>query len=402
MSEFLGRRVLMIVENNSIPFDKRVWREAKTLKDNGFNVATICPKGKEHKKKYEVIDGIEIHRYNAKFSDGSSKGYINEYLHSLIVIFLLSLKIFFFKKGFNVIHTANPPDTLWMICLFYMPFNVKFIYDEHDLAPESYLSRFNFEDSHKDILYKIQSLFQIISYKLAKVVISTNESYKKIAIERGKLNPESVFVVRNGPDTRYFKAVEPVDVWKNNFDYMVSYIGIMAVQDGVDYIIKTCHYLVHELNRKDIYFVLIGSGDEIEKLKELAKKLEVDDFISFTGRIPDKEAIEILSTADVCLSPDPYNPLNNISTMNKIMEYMVCKSPTVSFDLVEARYSAQDAALYVKNNSVEDFANGIVKLLSDSVLSNKMADFGYRRVINELCWEKQEEKLIEVYKKVLK
>ena len=399
--EFAGKKVLMLVENNSLPFDKRVYRESKTLKDNGFKVKAICPKDKEYKKKYEIYDGIEIYRYTPKFSDGTSKGYFIEYSHSLIVMFFISLKIFFFRGGFDVIHTANPPDTLWIIALFYKLFRIKYIYDEHDLTPESYLDKFCYSIKKKSLIYKLQLFFQYMSYKTSNCVISTNESYKKIALNRGNLNPQSIYIVRNGPDTRYFKACQPVLKWKDGFPFMVAYIGIMGNLDGVDYIVKACHHLVHNLNRKDIYFILIGSGDEHEKLKQLSKDLKVDNFINFIGRIPDKEVIEILSTADVCLSPDPFNHLNNISTMNKIMEYMICKSPIVSFDLVEARYSAQDAALYVQNNSVEEFAKGILYLLVNKELATKMANFGYNRIINKLSWENQENNLIRAYKYAL-
>jgi len=391
-------KVLMLVENNSLPFDKRVWRESLTLKNNGYEVKAICPKGKEHKSKFEIINDIAIYRYNPRFSEGSAIGFIIEYLHSLIVMFFKSLYIYFFKGGFNIIHTANPPDTLCLIAIFYKCFGVKFIYDEHDLVPESFKDKFTQSTIINKVILKLLTLLQKISYKTSDIVISTNESYKKIAIVRGKKKPAKVFVVRNGPDTRVFNYVEPISKLKNGFDYMAAYIGIMGTLDGIDYIIKACRYLVYELNRKNIYYILIGSGDEFDKLKQLASDLKVNKYIWFTGRIPDKEAMEILSTADVCLSPDPYNYLNNISTMNKIMEYMVCKSPIVSFDLFEARFSAQESAIYVTNNSVPAFAKGILDLVDNKKLAKEMANFGYYRVTNELSWEHNENLLLGAYK----
>ena len=391
------KRVLMLVENNSLPFDKRVWRESLTLSNNGYEVTAICPKGKEHKKRFEIINDIKIFRYNPKFSDGSARGFIIEYLQSLIVMFFISLNIYFYRGGFHIIHTANPPDTLCLIALFFKILGVKFIYDDHDLVPESFKDKFPDPSISNNAILKLLILFQKFSYRLSDNVISTNESYKKIAIERGKKQPDKVFVVRNGPDTKVFNYTEPVPHWKNGYDYMAAYIGVMGTLDGVDYIIRSCHYIVHELKRKDIYFVLIGSGDEFEKLKELTSSLKVNDYIHFTGRIPDKEAIEILSTANLCLSPDPNNNLNYISTMNKIMEYMVCKSPIVSFNLLENKFSAKNSALYVKDNSVIEFANGILFLLNNVELSKEMTSFGYKRVHSKLCWEKQEKNLLEAY-----
>jgi glycosyltransferase involved in cell wall biosynthesis len=391
------KKVLMLVENNSLPFDKRVWRESLTLKNHGYEVKAICPKGKEHKTDYEVIEDVEIYRYNPKFSDGTAKGFIIEYLHSIIVMFFKSLYIFFFKGGFNIIHTANPPDTLCLIAFFYKIFGVKFIYDDHDLVPESYIDKFPGQSKKNNFILKILYFLQKLSYKYSNIVISTNESYKKIASERGGKAPDKVFVVRNGPDTRVFDYTEPDQSLKNGFEHMAAYIGIMGSLDGVDYIIKACHYLVYEMNITNIYYVLIGSGDEFDKLQAMADQLKVTDYIRFTGRIPDYDAIKILSTSDVCLSPDPYNHLNNISTMNKIMEYMVCKSPIVSFDLQEARFSAQKAALYVENNSVIEFAKGIIYLLENRAVAADMVKFGYNRVKNELSWESNEKLLLNSY-----
>ena len=398
--QFAGKKVLMLVENNSVPFDKRVWREAKTLSENGIKVKVICPKGREHKKSKEIIDGIGIYRYNVKFSDGSAKGYIIEYIQSIIKMFLMSFKIFFFKGGFQIVHTANPPDILCIVPFFYKIFGVKYIFDEHDLTPESYLSRYGFNDKKKSYMYKILLFFQKISYRLSDVIISTNESYRTIALERGA-SSEKIVIVRNGPDSRYFDYVNPNPSWRNGFKYLAAYIGVMGVQDGVDNILKSCRYLVYELNMKDIFFVLIGNGDEFENLRKMVKDFKIEKFVHFTDRIPDADVMEILSTADVCLAPDPESPLNNHSTMNKIMEYMIYKSPIVSFNLTETKFSAQDAAIYIQNNNVEEFAKGIVYLISNKNLSNKMANFGYNRIKNTLSWENQEVNLIKAYKYAL-
>jgi len=282
----------------------------------------------------------------------------------------------------------------------YRFWGVKFIYDQHDLVPETYLSKFGKEN--RSIIYQFLILLEKISYKLAHVVIVTNKSYKKNAEERGKISSKKVFIVRNGPYLKEFRCCPPVVKWKFGHRYMCSYIGIMGFQDGVNYIIKSADILINKRNNWDIAFVLIGKGEELEHLKRLTKRLNLQNNVYFTGRIPDEPAIEILSTADVCLSPDPYSPLNNVSTMNKVMEYMACKKPTVSFDLKEARYSAQDAAIYVKNNDEVALAEGILHLLKRTELREKMGSIGYERVVNHLSWEKQEEVLKKAYEHVLR
>ncbi len=399
MKAFAGKKILLLVENNNVPFDKRVWREAITLMENGADVSIIAPKTKKNNKSFEILENIKIYRYNAYFAEGSKLSYIKEYLSAIFGMLFLSKKLFL-KNGFHIIHIANPPDLLWIVYLPFRLMGVKLIFDQHDLTPESFLSRFDMDETKKNgLFYKLLMLNEKITYRLSNAVIVTNESYRNIAIKRGRVKNENIFTVRNGPDMRKFHKVKENNKWKKGFTYMGAYIGIMGFQDGVDILIKTMDYLVHKKNRKDILFTLIGSGDEIDNLKQLTKKLNIEKYIEFTGRIPDEPAMEILSSADFCLSPDPRNPLNEISTMNKVMEYMVCEKPIVSFDLKEAKYSAQESAVYVKD-SIEDFANGVLYLIENPEKAKEMGEKGLKRVEEFLRWEKQENNLIEVYKKL--
>jgi len=387
----------MLIENNSVPFDKRVWKEIRTLKRIGLSVITISPQSKEDFPLFEQLEGVRIYRYKVNFAS-SKLGYIFEYLISLLRMIQLSL-IIFLKEGFHIIHVANPPDLLWIVALFYRLLGVKFVYDQHDLVPETYLSKFDMEK--KTIIYQFLILLENISYKLAHVVIVTNESYKKNAIERGNISSRKVFIVRNGPYLKEFQYSKPVNKWKFGHKYMCAYLGIMGSQDGVDYVIKAADILINERNNTDIAFVLIGKGEELEHLKHMTRESNLQKHVFFTGRIPDKPVTEILSTADICLSPDPLNPLNDFSTMNKIMEYMSCKSPIVSFKLKEAKYSAEDAAIYVENYDSYSFAEGILKLLNKPQLRNKMANIGYERVVNYLSWENQEIYLKNAYEYIV-
>lgn len=387
----------MIVENNAVPFDKRVWKEATTLKNNGYGVTIISPMDFENLKNYESIGDIDVYRYSLRFSRGTMGGYVFEYLWSLSATFILSFKLFI-KWRFQVIHAANPPDMFFAIALFYKIFGVKYVYDQHDLVPELFLSRFkSARYIKKVVIYNILVVLERLNYQTANMVIVTNLSYKKNALQRGGVNRSKIHVVRNGPDMRYFKVVGPRQEWKNGRDYLVAYIGIMAIQDGVDYLLRAFNIIVNHFKCRDVFLVLIGSGDELENLKKLASVLKLESHLLFTGRISDSKAVEILSTADVCVDPDPCNPLNSVSTMNKIMEYMACQSPIVSFNLKEAKYSAREAAIYVKNNSVKELARGIIKVIKDKSMARRMARFGYERVKNQLSWQHQEKKLLGVY-----
>lgn len=400
LHDFSGKHFLLVVENNSIPFDKRVWREATALRDMGARVSIICP-SEEKQRAREVVDGIEVFRYGPRYSRGTKIGYLVEYLTAFLKIFFLFHKVWFLKGKFKVLHVANPPDIFWPVALYCRLFRIHFIFDEHDLTPETLLSRFGIPEDKPGFMYRGLRIFQYLSYRYADAVISTNETYRSKAIDRYPGNSAKTFVVRNGPDTREFHYVTPDDSLKAGKKFVFAYIGIMALQDGVEYIIRSLDYLVKERGFSDFITYLIGSGSDVERLKKLTEDLHLNILVKFTGRIPDDRAMEILSTADVCLSPDPYNPLNDSSTMNKVMEFMALGKPVVSFDLKEARYSAQDAALYVRNNDSRAFGDGILRLIHDRKKAKEMGDYGMRRVSESLCWQKQIENLAYVYERVL-
>lgn len=393
---FKGKHFLLVVENLSVPFDRRVWREAKTLSDNGAKVSVICPMQHQSHCKYELLEKINIYRYPQSFSNGTAIGYLKEYIIAFYQTFFLILKVHKTEK-IDSIHVANPPDIFWPFAIFARLFGKKFIFDEHDLTPETYISKFNGDIIRHKWMYKLQKLFQKLSYKYADAIISTNESYKQMAIKTNPRNQVKTHIVRNGPDTRYFHLKPKNNDLKKGFPFMAAYIGIMGIQDGVHYIIEAMNILVNKQNFKDVIVYLIGKGEQLDELKLLAKQYNLENYFVFTGRIPDEPALEILSTADICLSPDPYNPLNNFSTMNKVMEYMALGKPVVSFDLKEARYSAQAAAVYVENNNTTAFAQGIIQLLKDKAKCKTMSEFGMARIENELCWQIQANNLIDVY-----
>jgi glycosyltransferase involved in cell wall biosynthesis len=387
-----GRRVLIIVENLPCPFDRRVWQEARTLRAAGYGVSIICPKGKGYEKSFEELEGIAIYRHPQPFEASGALGYLAEYTWALLAEFALSLRVLF-EQGFDAVHACNPPDTLFLIGGFYKLFGKKFLFDHHDINPELYEAKFQ----RRDFFYRLMLTLERWTFRTADVSVATNESYKRIAIERGGLSPGNVFVVRSGPDLSRLKILPPDPALKKGRRYLVGYVGVMGRQEGIDGLLQAVHYIVHELRRSDIHFGLVGGGTELSAMRALARALRVDDYVTFTGRVPDNELLAMLNTADVCVNPDIANEMNDKSTMNKIMEYMALGKPIVQYDLVEGRVSAQDASLYAARNDPQDLARKLVGLLDDEPLRKRMGQLGLERVKTTLAWEHEAPRLLAAY-----
>ena len=387
-----ARRVLVLVENLPSPFDRRVWQEATTLRDAGYAVSIVCPTGAGCESRFESIDGIDIWRYPLPLEGSGAAGYLVEYGAALAFSFFLSWRIFF-GRGFDVIHACNPPDLFFLIGAFYKLFGKKFVFDHHDANPELYEAKFN----RKDLLYKVMLVLERMTFRTADLSIATNESYKRIAIGRGGMAPDKVFVVRSGPSLERMRLVEKNEELKKGRKYLVGYVGVMGRQEGIDLLLHAVRILVREFRRKDVHFGLVGGGTSLGEMRDLAVALGVDDYVSFTGRVPDEEMLAMLSTADVCVNPDVANEMNDISTMNKIMEYMALGKPIVQFDLAEGRYSAQEASLYAQRNDARDLARKILQLLDDEALRKAMGEFGRRRVVEALEWRHEAPKLLAAY-----
>ena len=388
-----GRKVLIIVENLPSPFDRRVWQEAGALRDAGYTVSIICPTGKGYEKRYEELEGIHIHRHPLPFEAEGALGYALEYSAAMAWEFALAWKVLF-TRGFDVIHACNPPDTIFLIGGFFKLFGKKFLFDHHDINPELFEAKFG---GKQGFFYKLVCWLERMTFATADVSIATNESYRAIATERGGMNPKRVFVVRSGPKLDRMQIRPPVESLKKGRKYLVGYVGVMGKQEGIDLLLQSVHHLVHRLGRTDVHFGLIGGGTSLEEMKHLATELNVADYVTFTGRVPDAEMLDMLNSADVCVNPDVANDMNDKSTMNKIMEYMALGKPIVQFDLTEGRFSAQDASLYAKRNSAEDMAQCIVTLLDDPIRRAQMGTYARHRVVNELEWRFEVPKLLAAY-----
>ncbi|WP_431985760.1 glycosyltransferase family 4 protein [Streptomyces griseoflavus] len=386
-----GRRALVLVENLSVPFDRRVWQECTTLRDAGWEVHVVCPRGTKRDTEPEaVIDGVRIHRYPLRAATGGPAGYLREYGSALWHTVRLARKV----GPVDVVHACNPPDLLFLPALWMKRHGARFVFDQHDLVPELYLSRFG---RGKDLLYRGVCALERMTYRAADVVLATNESYRDVAVRRGGRRPEDVFVVRSAPDTGRFHPVPPEPELKRGKPHLLCYLGVMGPQDGVDYALRALAKLRDEVGRTDWHAVFVGGGDTFDAMVELSRRLGLSDQVQFTGRIPDADLVRYLSTADVCLSPDPHNPLNDVSTMNKVLEYMVMGRPVVSFDLREARVSAGDAAVYAPANDEGEFARLVARLLDEPETRSRMSKTGQERINGPLSWRNSQASLLAAY-----
>jgi glycosyltransferase involved in cell wall biosynthesis len=390
-------RILILVENLSLPFDRRVWQECRALTESGHDVTVICPRGaKRDTEPYALIEGVEIHRYALEAATGGPAGYAREYgtalWQSLRIAYRLDR-----ERPFDVVQACNPPDLLFLVALPFKLRGARFVFDQHDLVPELFRSRFG---AGGPLLWATE-LLEKATFRLADHVISTNESYRAVAMTRGRVPRERTTVVRSAPDLSRFVPVAPDDTLRRGKRFLTCYLGVMGPQDGVDYALRALASLRDDLGRTDVHAAFVGHGDAWDDLVALARELGLDDCVEFTGRVSDDDLARYLSTADVCLAPDPKNPLNDVSTMNKIVEYMAMSRPLVSFDLIEARVSAGEAAVYATPNDEREFARLISELLDDPERRARMGALGRQRVEQELSWEHSRRHLLDAYDALL-
>ena len=385
--------VLIIVQNLPVPFDRRVWLEAKTLRDHGLKVSVISPKSKEFNKSYEYIDGIAVYRYTMPVEAEGVLGYLFEFAYAWLATAVLSVRVLI-REGFDVIQACNPPDTYWLLGLIYKMFGKTFVFDHHDLSPEMFDAKYN---GGKRLLRKVLGWLERMTFKTAKIVMSTNQSYKKMAITRGGKDPKDVYVVRTGPDLNRLNVRPPEAELKFGKPHMVCYLGEMCPQDGVDLLLESIDEFVNHLGRKDTQFVLVGGGPAMPQMRQLSEDMGLTDVVKFMGRVSEEDLCRYIAAADVCVDPDPCSELSNHSTMNKILEYMTFGKAIVAFDLEENKNSAQKAAVYVQPNDTRQFAEAIDELLNAPERRAEMGDYGYRRIRGQLSWAHTQKALLAAY-----
>jgi glycosyltransferase involved in cell wall biosynthesis len=390
-------RVLMLLENAPYPQDQRVRREATELVNAGYQVSLICPAA-PGQARAETIDGVHVYRYPAPPEANGLLGYLVEYGYSLAASFVISLFVLL-RRGFDVVHAHNPPDLFVFIAAFYKLLGKRFVFDHHDLAPEMYLARFPGRGNR--LVYLALVWLEKLTCRLADHVIATNQSYALVERKRDGVPPERITIVRNGPDLNRLRIVDPDPELRKKAGTIIGYVGVIGYQDGLDYLLRALRHLVFDLGRDDVYCVIVGKGDAWTGLTQLAVDLGIDRHIWFAGRVSDADLIRYLSTADICVVPDPSNPFTDRSTMIKVMEYMALAKPIVAFDLPEHRFSAQQAALYARPNEEMEFARAIALLMDDPEQRQAMGAFGRQRVETQLAWQHSAPNLLSAYRTLL-
>ena len=388
--------VCIIVENLPVPMVRRAWQQACALRDAGYRVSVISIKGAGLEQRHETIDGIEIYRHRVWEASGAL-GYLLEYSFALAAQFCLALRIYF-RTRFRILHAWNPPDTMFLIARFFKLFGVRFIFDHLDLCPELYLAKFN----RQDVFYRLVCLAERMTFRTATVSLSTNQSYREVAIERGGMPPDRVFIVRVTPEPEKMRRGPPRPELKQGKTHLVAYLGVMGPQDGVDLLIESIHYIVKQKHHDDTQFTLMGSGTETPRLKALVSQKGLDPWVTFTGRVPSDVLAQYLSTADVGVAPDPLNRMNDKSTMGKILEYMAFGLPVVLYELTEGRRSAGEAALYARPNNPVDFAEKILTLLDSEPLRRQLGELGRKRIEEGWNWEIDRKSLLAAYELALR
>lgn len=391
-----GRSVLIVVENLPVPMDRRVWLEATTLVAAGYRVSVICPTGRGWNKLYEEIEGVHIYRYpEPPEAHSGAIAYAREWGGALLHMFRLAGRVRR-ERGFDVIHGCNPPDLIWLLALRWRLWGVRYVFDHHDVCPELFEAKF----ARRGLLYRVMLWWERITFAVADVSIATNESFREIAHRRGHMKPENVFVVRSAPRTETFERAPPVARYRKGAATVMGYVGVIGQQEGMDLLVAAADHLIRVLKHDDVHFTIVGFGPELPAVQRDVAERGLAAHFTFTGALYGDEMLVALNSCDIGVSPDPMNPMNDISTMNKVMEYMTLEKPVVQFDLKEGRASAGEASLYARSNDPKDFAACIARLIEDPALRARMGAIGRERVMQSLSWSNSVPHLLAAYDRV--
>ncbi len=391
-----SRRVLIVVENLPVPLDRRVWLEATSLVEAGYQVSVICPMGRGWTEAREDIQGVHIYRYPEPVEAHSGAvAYAREYLHALWHMFRLA-RVVRREQGFDVIHGCNPPDLIFLLGLRYRMSGVRYLFDHHDVCPELFEAKFN----KRGLLYQVMLIWERMTFAVADVSMATNESFRKIAISRGKMDPQDVFVIRSAPKVETFLPGPGNTGYRKGAKTVMGYVGVIGQQEGMDLLVQAAEHLIRKLDKRDVHFLIIGFGPTLEEVKADVAARGLERYFTFTGALFGDDMLEALNAIDIGVSPDPKNAMNDISTMNKVMEYMTLEKPVVQFDLTEGRASAADASLYARANDPVDFADKIAWLIDHPEDGRQMGQVGRRRVLEALSWQHSVPHLLAAYDRV--
>lgn len=391
-----ARRILIVVENLPVPLDRRVWMEATTLVDAGYQVSVISPMGRGWTAPYELREGVHIYRHSEPpEAHSGAVAYAREYGHALWNWFRLARKIWR-ERGFDVIQGCNPPDLIFLLALWYRPWGVRYVFDHHDVCPELFEAKFG----KRGLLYRVMLIWERMTFATASVSIATNESFRAIALRRGRMKPEDVFVVRSAPKSEIFLPGPADPQYRKGAGTVLGYVGVIGQQEGMDLLVAAADHLIRKLGYHDVHFMIVGFGPQLPEVERDVQARGLAAHFTFTGALYGEDMLAVLNSIDIGLSPDPKNPMNDISTMNKVMEYMTLEKPTVQFDLTEGRASAAEASLYAKANDPVDFAVNIARLIDNPAERERMGKIGRARVLERLSWAHSVPQLLAAYDRI--
>ena len=387
-------KVIGLLAHCAYPLDRRFASSMESLVQAGYRVAVISPKEADQVTR-ETIKGVHVYRFSVpNFGDGVLS-YIIEFIYLTLAAILLTLWVWL-REGMDIFHYNTPPDSLFMAGVLPKLAGKSLIYDVRDLAPELYESKY---EKTNPILLNMLLLLEKCAARIANHVLVVNESYRQVIIKRDGVRPERVTIVRYGPDLNRILLTDPDPTVRSRAPIIIAFLGMMAKQDGIDFLLRSLHHLL-TLGYQDWFCVLIGPVEHPAFFNKLAKDLEITDRVWFPGIIHTPEWVPYLAAADICVDPAPANPLNNKSTMVKLMDYMTLKKPAVAFDLPESRITAGGAALFARPNDEIDFARQIACLIDNPEMRQQMGALGRERMEKELCWPHQQQRLLQVYESI--
>ena len=390
----MEKRVLIVVQNLPVPFDRRVWLEATTLARAGWRVSVISPKAKGYDRSHEIIEDVDVRRYPVPFDAASKIGFAAEFIWCFLATAWLSLKVALAGRGFDVLHVCNPPETYFPLARFWKLFGKVFLFDHHDLSPEMYAAKFGTDGG---MLMRALLWMERATFRAADLVVTTNESHREIAMARGGKRASDIFVVRSGPDLARFARHPRDPALAQGKRFVLVYLGEICRQDGVDHLVRAVKILARDMGRTDFHCIFVGGGPHQPAIAAYAREEGLADVTTFTGRVSDDMLCRVLSSADIGVDPDPKNPWSDKSTMNKVVEYMYFGLPVVAYDLKETRASAGDAGVYARANDERALAGAIAALLDEPERRARMGETGRRRVEERLAWEHSAPVLLSAY-----
>ena len=385
--------MLIVVENLPVPLDRRVWLEATTLVAHGYQVSVICPTGKGWDKPYEVIEGVHIYRYpEPPEAHSGAAAYAREWGGALWHMIRLAKRVRR-ERGFDVIHGCNPPDLIWLLALLYRPRGVRYLFDHHDVCPELFEAKFG----KKGLLHRIMLIWERLTFATASVSIATNESFRQVALIRGKMKAQDVFIVRSAPKVERFIPGPADPAVRGEAEIVLGYVGVIGQQEGMDLLVAAIDHLVRDMGHARLKAVIVGFGPHLDAVKADVADRGLKGHVEFTGPLYGDDLLRVLNSIDIGVAPDPKNPMNDISTMNKVMEYMTLEKPVVQFDLTEGRASAGEASLYARANDPVDFGAKLAELIADPAGRARMGKLGRARVLDRLSWDHSVPHLLAAY-----